>query len=105
MNEIRRIDSEAEEIARVRAVMERFPLPDFVVGYTIELGEFDDEPAVWVRFETTHRFPESREQGMAIGKQLSDLSAGARSYLRENFPSRYPYFRFTDPGPGEKHRA
>ena len=105
MNEIRRIESETDEIARMRAMMERFPLPDFVVGYTIELGEFDEEPAVWVRFETTHRFPESREQGMAIGKQLSELSTSARSYLRDNFPSRYPYFRFADPGLGEKHRA
>lgn len=98
MNEIRRIDSEAHEIARVRAVMDTFDMPEFVTGYTVSLGEFDEGPAVWVRFETNHRFPDTKEEMLEVGRALSELSARAHIHLREFLPDRYPYFRFGDSG-------
>ena len=97
MNEIRRPLDEADEIAQVRSTMDRFSFPEFVVGYTVKLGEFDDEPAVWIRFETNHRFPHSKDEMLSVGKLLSDLSMSAYAHLRENVPGRQPYFRFGAP--------
>lgn len=96
MNEIRRIESEANEIARVRAIMDTFNMPVFVTGYTIDLGEFDDESVVWIRFETNHRFPDTKEEVLEVGRALSELSARAYVHLRKHLPERHPYFRFGD---------
>lgn len=37
-------------VQRVRAVVERQPLPDFIIGFNVRLGEFDGDPALWVIF-------------------------------------------------------
>ena len=97
MNEIRRIESEADEIARVRAMMDTFDMPEFVSGYTVDLGEFDGDPVVWIRFETNHRFPDTKDEILEVGRALSELSARAYMHLRRLLPERYPYFRFGDP--------
>lgn len=38
-------------VQRVRAVVERQPLPDFMTGFDVRLGEFDGDPALWVIFK------------------------------------------------------
>lgn len=36
---------------RVRTVVERHSLPDFIIGYEVRLGEFDGDPAMWIAFK------------------------------------------------------
>ena len=38
---------------RVRAVVERHALPDFITGFEVRFGEFDGDPAMWVVFKRT----------------------------------------------------
>ncbi len=48
MNEIRRPIRDADEIARAREIVSRHELPDFIVGFDIELGVVEDQPALYV---------------------------------------------------------
>lgn len=74
MNEIRRIESEASEIARVRAIMKASDMPVFVTGHIIDIDESDDEQVVWIRLD-------------------GPLSERGYMHLRKHLSERYPCFR------------
>jgi hypothetical protein len=52
MNEIRRRDRDAEQIARARQVVSGHPMPDFISGFDVRLGESDGDPALFVIYWT-----------------------------------------------------
>ena len=52
MNEIRRPVRDADEIARAREIVSRHELPAFIVGFDIELGVMEDQPALYVVYST-----------------------------------------------------
>jgi hypothetical protein len=90
MNQIPKRDRYAEEIARIRDVVGRHPLPNFVTGFDVRLGEFDGDPAMWIAFKLAHDVP---GPGPEI-TELQRLRQAVQADLFDNFDDRYPYFRF-----------
>lgn len=96
MNGIHRHDHEADEIARIREIVGRHPLPQFVTGFDVRLGEFDDEPAMWITFHTTGGRPAAEEARKLRAYVLRDLKDAIHQDLLAEVSHRYPYYRFTD---------
>lgn len=95
MNEIRRVDRAADEIARIRGVVSRHALPEFVAGFDVELGEFDDEPAMWIIFHLTGERPAAWEDRRARAETMRQTIHALTMELYETGEGRYPYFRLT----------
>lgn len=99
MNEIRRHDREAEEIARIREIVERHrPFPDFVIGFQIELGEFDGEPSMWILFQTVGERPADPTERRQRVEQLRMMKDAIHQELLAEISDRYPYYRFVSAG-------
>ena len=82
-----------EIIARVRGIVDRHALPDFMRGYDVRLGEFDGNPALWVVFRVTpgpSRVDAEVERRVAAMRALYNV---LRPDLLEAFEDRFPYFR------------
>src|SRR6478609_3578570 len=94
MNEIRRRGREDEEIARIREIVGRHALPDFVTGFDVRLGEFDGEPSVWIIFKTLPGFHPTRENLPERVYAIRALKDEVHHDLLENIEGRYPYYRF-----------
>ena len=62
MNHVPRRNRDSDQIARIREVVSRHALPEFVTGFDVRLGEFDGDPAMWM-FE--ERYPCFRFQLIA----------------------------------------
>lgn len=75
MNEIRRRDRNAEQIALARAIVDRHrhELPDFISGFDIRLGPSSREPALFVVYWT-------RDEEDRLDR--SELERRAREYRR-----------------------
>jgi hypothetical protein len=93
MNEIRRPDPEAEKIARVREIVERRALPDFVTGFDVRLGDFEGDPAMWIVFKLTG----SDELGVQELQRRSEILVQLQQTLTDELlndePDRFPFFR------------
>ena len=96
MNEIRRPESDAQEISRIRAVVEKVKFPDFVDGFEVRLGEFDNEPAMWIIFHTSGERPATVDERRERVQQLRDLKDVVHRELLAAFADRYPYYRFAN---------
>ena len=83
------------EIAAVREIVQRHDVPDFVTGFEVVLGEYDDEPIVTVTFNTSGHRPGRVEDRKLRASALSALRHQVHQDLRDHFPQRYPYFDFT----------
>jgi hypothetical protein len=94
MNEIRRPSRDAEEIARIREIVGRHALPDFVTGFDVQLGEFDGEPAMWIVFKSRGRVPSTREGKEHRMAALTALRKAIHGDLLQQVSDRYPYYRF-----------
>lgn len=94
MNQIPRRDPYAEEIARIREVVRRHILPNFVTGFDVRLGDFDGDPAMWITFETRADQDSSRANRTHRAQILGHLRKAVQSDLLETFDQRFPYFRF-----------
>ena len=94
MTSIERHDRQAEEIARINEIVAAHPLPPFITGYDVRLGEFDGDPALWVEFklnaDITSATPDRREKLDA----LEHLRKSVQSDLLDAFDTRFPYFRY-----------
>lgn len=79
---------------RVRAVVERHSLPDFIIGYEVRLGEFDGDPAMWIAFKMIpgpgRMTPEIDRRVKAMGVLEGALLPG----LLEAFEDGSVYFRY-----------
>ena len=97
MNEIRALGTQADEVVRIRQIVDRHSLPDFVAGYDVELGDFDDEPALWIIFHTTGRMPAAWEERRTRAETLRSLIQAVHPDLLSAVQTRYPYYRFSVP--------
>lgn len=91
MNQIPKRDRHGEEVARIREIVGRHALPDFVTGFDVRLGEFDGNPAMWITFHTSEAT--SVEE---IDQQLSALSGyrqNIQTDLLDSVEDRFPFFR------------
>lgn len=92
MNEIRRPIREAEETLAVRAIVERHVLPEFVTGFRVRLGDFNDDPALWVTFLLREDLPPGHPDVAAWVSAIDASIDEVRDDLIENYPRRYPLF-------------
>lgn len=82
-----------DTIAKVREIVDRHTLPDFIRGYDVRLGEFDGDPALWVVFRVT---PGPDRLNAEVNRRVAAmkaLHAALRPELLEAFEDRFPYFR------------
>lgn len=92
MNEIRRPQREADELAAIRLIVERHPAPDFVVGFDIELGIYLNEPAAWIVFERLGDDGLDADELRARARRMNEFTAGLQSDLLRSGDSRFPFF-------------
>ena len=99
MNQIRKHDRTGEEIARIRSVVERSLLPDFVSSFDVRLGEFDGDPAMWIIF-SSEPLPDVNEVSAGErARAMNELAHRVRSIILEDPESPFPYFRFPETVP------
>ncbi len=96
MNEIRRPDRTSDEIARIRTVVGRHPFPEFVTGFDVELGEFHEEPSMWIIFHTIGDRPISVDSRRARADRLRAFKDEVHLDLLAEIGTRYPYYRFSN---------
>lgn len=81
-------------VEKVREIVGRHQLPDFITGFEVRLGEFDGDPAMWIAFKMIpgpgRMTPETERRVDSI----SVLTKALTPELLEAFEDRYPYFRF-----------
>lgn len=92
MNEIRRPIREINEIDAIRTIVARHVMPDFVTGFRLELGEFADNPAVWVTLLIERDLPPGDSKLSAWLSALGRIKDTIRDDLIEHYPMRYPIF-------------
>ena len=83
-----------DTIAKVRGIVDRHMLPDFIRDYDVRLGDFDGDPALWVVFRVTpgpSRLNAEVDRRVAAMKALHDA---LRPDLLAAFEDRFPYFRY-----------
>ena len=79
---------------RVRAVVERHPLPDFIIGFEVRFGEFDGDPAMWIAFKRT---PGPGRMTPEIDRRVEAMNAledALLPELLEAFEDGSIYFRY-----------
>lgn len=88
-----------EIIRKAREAVERHPLPDFVTRYEIEIGDFDGDPALWVRYKL--RPGPMQQTAIEIDRQVIEMNHlvdAVMPDLLQTFEDRFPYFRFETDG-------
>ena len=94
MNQIPRRDRYAEEEDRIREIVGQHPVPSFVTGFQVRLGDIDGDPAVWIVFKTIR---DAEPEGEELERQVAQRSAlrnAVHSELLDALDNRYPYIRF-----------
>lgn len=89
----------AQIVEKVREIVGRHALPDFITGYDVRLGEFDGDPAMWIAFKTTASPTTWSAEAERRVAAITDIKRILLPELLAEFDDRYPYFRFeSDPG-------
>ncbi len=84
-----------DEIVRTaREIVGRHPLPDFVTGFDVLLGEFDGDPAMWIVFKTLPEPPGWNPEVERRVPLMGALTDAVEPDLLDAFEDRFPYFRF-----------
>ena len=99
MNHIPPRNRAETEMAQIKAIVDEYPLPDFITGYDVRLGEFEGDPAMWIEFNV---LPEPRPHTPQMDdriQRMTILRDGVMSALLEKFEDRFPYFRFKTKNP------
>ncbi len=81
-------------VAKVRDIVGRYKLPDFIVGFDVRPGDIDGDPAIWVVFRTA---PGPNEWGAEAERQVTAvrlLQDTLTPELLDAFEDRFPYFRY-----------
>lgn len=105
MDDVTRPGQQSSEVDRIRAIVNRYDRPPFVTGFDVELGEFDDEPSMWIIFHTTGQRPTTplarKERIDALGR----LQEAVDQALRAEAADRFPYYRYRDVTAGASANA
>ena len=94
MNHILTRNRVEAEVAQIRAIVDRYPFPDFITGYDVRLGEFDGDPAVWIEFDVLPREDQSEAAAVARAEATARIRHQVGRYLIDEIEDRFPYFRF-----------
>ena len=84
----------ADELAMIQEIVSRHSLPEFVSGFEVRLGEFADNPAMWIIFKVKGDEPSSNEAMAERVKEIASLRTAVFQDLLDEFDDRWPYFRF-----------
>lgn len=82
--------------SRVREIVGRHKLPDFVTGFDIRVGEFDGDPALWVVFKMTPGPQWLNEEALRRVEGIAAVRESVQPDLLEAFSDRFPYFKFEE---------
>lgn len=93
MNEIRRPIGEADEIAAIRAVVSRHEPPEFVDGFTVELGIYENEPAAWIVFRRMGDADLTVDELRSRAQRMTPFVAAIQDDLLRQHEHRFPFFR------------
>ena len=99
MNTTEKRDVGSEEVSRIRSIVQRHKLPDFVSGFHVRLGEFDGDPAMWIIFDTLVDDKITMDDRIARSEVLARLREGVGADLRAEVDDRFPFFRFAEVAP------
>ena len=94
MNQIPRRDRYSEEENRIREIVERHALPDFVTGFDVRLGDIEGDPAMWIVFRTDG---DLKPNDPELPRWIAEIHALETAIKHDVFTSdeeRFPYFRF-----------
>ncbi len=86
--------NDRDTIAKVREIVARHPLPDFILGLDVRLGDTDGDPAMWLAFQTT---PDAGHWNADVERRVAAINALEDALFPElliAFEDRYPYFRY-----------
>ena len=93
MNELPKYDRHGEEVARIREIVTRHALPDFVTRFDIRLGEFDGDPAFWIDIRTTEEPRWNSAELKARADEIVAFESRLQDDLLAEISDRYPFFR------------
>jgi len=81
-------------VEKVREIVGRHALPDFITGFDVHLGEFDGDPAPWIAFKIVPGPGKLTPETERRVEHITALQDALIPELLEEFDDRYPYFRF-----------
>jgi hypothetical protein len=86
--------NDRDTIAKVREIVARHPLPDFILDLDVRLGDTDGDPAMWLAFQTT---PDPGHWNAEVARRVVAINALQDALMPEllsAFEDRFPYFRY-----------
>jgi hypothetical protein len=93
MNETRRPDREADEIARAREIVARHALPDFITSFDIKLDIVEDQPALYVIYsESPYEGGPKIEEALRRSDAFGLINQVILTDLLHEFDDRLPYW-------------
>ena len=84
--------NDRDTVAKVREIVARHPLPDFILGLDVRLGDIDGDLAMWLRFQTT---PDAGHWNAEVARRVAAIKTLEDALFPElltAFEDRYPYF-------------
>ena len=85
---------EASVVEKVREIVSRHTLPDFIIGLDVRLGDIDGDPTMWLIFKTTQG---PKSWSPEAERRIDGITAVKEALLPElitEFDDWFPYFRF-----------
>ena len=89
-------DPQTQEIDRIRTILARHELPEFVSGYDVRLGEFDGTPAFWIQFQIVPHADTSPEGSLQRGDDLVSLTRSLNPDFFREVENRFPFYQFAE---------
>ncbi len=81
-------------VDKVREIVGRHALPDFITGFDVRLGEFDGDLAMWIAFKMVPGPGKLTPETERRVEHITALQDALMPELLDEFDDRYPYFRF-----------
>ena len=81
-------------IEKVREIVGRHPLPDFITGFDVRLGEFGGDPAMWIAFKMIPGPGRLTPETERRADEMAALQDQVFPALLAEFEDRWPYFRY-----------
>ena len=78
-----------------RRVLDAVVLPADVLGYGLRLGEFGDNPALWITFRTSIPDDAPLPELQTAAARLNGFADQVQAAMMHVLPDRFPYVAFT----------